>query len=824
MLFVVKCDEGERDLTIQVEDKTRGELIAELMELRARVAELEIQEAERRFQADAISSLAVGVVMARSSDSTIIYTNRCFDEMFGYAPGELSGKKTVILNAAVENKKPEDVHKEIVTSLRKYGMWSGEVKNVRKDGSIIWCLASASRLQSAQHGTVWVGVHEDITEHKRTEEAYRTLVENSLQGLLIIQDNRVVFTNSALVDMSGYTIEEMPSFSPRELKSIIHPDDRVRIWQRLQDRLSRKPLEPHNEFRFIRKDGSIRWIKSLSNRIEYQGAPAVQITYIDITESKRAEAEREKLLNTLRRHGTQLRAAAAVSMAATTILEPDELTTHVVKLLREGFGFYHVSIFLISPGSEYAELHAEEGMAECTIDTARRKQIVGDTSLVGTCISTAQAQVVSAAKDKDEWGDDVLVPETRNALVLPLLSIGRCIGAVVIQSIWEIPFSTEDVETMQNMANHITIALENARLYQQLQQELRERRHVEKSLRENEERLRILMESSEDIIMMQDLEGVFLYYNGPPEYNITAEAVLGKTSFDFWDHEIATAMQKELEQAIAEGKTIIGERNINWRGESLWFIDHRYPVRDTNGRIVAVGTISRNITERRRMEEQLRNSLAEKTVLLQEIHHRVKNNLQVVSSMLDMQSAYLADEQARAILLESQRRVDSMAMIHERLYQSDNLARIDFGDYINNLAVDLCSAYSTSATGVSLAIDVFDVILDIEKAIPCGLIVNELLSNALKHAFPTDASDFEDEKRIRVEMRAVDGECSLTIADNGVGFPPNLDFRHTETLGLQIVTLLVKQLHGNIALEGRGGTAFHIAFPDSPAQVRNKIF
>lgn len=215
------------------------------------------------------------------------------------------------------------------------------------------------------------------------------------------------------------------------------------------------------------------------------------------------------------------------------------------------------------------------------------------------------------------------------------------------------------------------------------------------------------------------------------------------------------------------------------------------------------------LVERKRAESKLQESLNEKEVLLKEIHHRVKNNLQVISSMLNLQSGYMRDDATLTMLKDSQHRVRSMALIHEKLYQSANLALVDFGDYIENLAAYLVRSYSGQAQGVQLKVDAETVHLGIDTAVPCGLILNELISNALKYAFPDGQSG-----GITISLQT-DGEkqVCLSIADDGIGLPPGLDIFNTPSLGLQLVHTLVGQLSGSLQIEQSDGVKFIITCP-----------
>jgi len=216
------------------------------------------------------------------------------------------------------------------------------------------------------------------------------------------------------------------------------------------------------------------------------------------------------------------------------------------------------------------------------------------------------------------------------------------------------------------------------------------------------------------------------------------------------------------------------------------------------------------IAERKLVEEALNKSIKEKDVLLKEIHHRVKNNLQIVSSLLSLQSQYVNEPGSVELFKESQSRIISMALIHEKLYQTGDLTRINLSEYANELIGDLFRSYSVNTHLMKYQIESKNILLDINTAIPCGLIINELVTNSIKHAFPDNRSG-----EIKIDIQCHDGNCILKIADNGVGFPDDLDINDVKTLGLQLVTSLTKQLDGTIKLDREGGTCFTIKFNES---------
>jgi two-component sensor histidine kinase len=244
--------------------------------------------------------------------------------------------------------------------------------------------------------------------------------------------------------------------------------------------------------------------------------------------------------------------------------------------------------------------------------------------------------------------------------------------------------------------------------------------------------------------------------------------------------------------------------------EERWFLLRATPLPPQEGGIVITHT---DVTARKQAEEALKAALRQKEVLLKEVHHRVKNNLQVIASLLHLQADTILDPQIRAPLEDSQHRIHSMALIHDNVYQSHDIAHIDVADYLSRLSTRLFNAYGAPADRIALKIEVEEVWLEVNTVIPYGLLLNELLSNALKHAFPGGRAG-----EIRIALRQEPpGTCRLSVSDTGIGLPQALDFRHTNSLGLQLVCLLTEQLDGNIELELGGGTAFTITLPISSA-------
>ncbi len=338
--------------------------------------------------------------------------------------------------------------------------------------------------------------------------------------------------------------------------------------------------------------------------------------------------------------------------------------------------------------------------------------------------------------------------------------------------------------------------------------DITERKRTEETLRTHSQ---ILYSMAEGVAFV-DAEGVIRYTN--PSY----EHMFGYSSGELIGQHVSTlnAFPPEIHSRVVNEVLTALERGQMWEGEftdrkkdgTVIYTHARISPFEYRGETWSV-TVEENITERKEAERQLKTSLREKEILLKEIHHRVKNNLQVISSLLDLQSTYVESEAVQEMFQESRTRVRSMALVHEQLYQSTDLAHINFADYVHDLTGYLLRAYGTSARNVTLTIDIASTTLSVETAVPLGLIINELVSNAYKHAFPDGRSG-----RITIQLVQIeDHEMNLIVQDDGIGFPKDIDFRRSPSLGLTIIMTLVDQLRGQIELDRQNGARFELIIP-----------
>ncbi len=339
--------------------------------------------------------------------------------------------------------------------------------------------------------------------------------------------------------------------------------------------------------------------------------------------------------------------------------------------------------------------------------------------------------------------------------------------------------------------------------------------HVIERKKANEKlkQYQLMVESAYDAIFFKDLNSRYIIANEKTAdvFGLSREEVLGKTDYELLPDKEAATKNVDDDQAVfktGKPKEII-KHITDAEGKEYWFQAIKVPHFDTAGNVTGLIGIARDITERKRAEDQLKASLKEKEVLMQEVHHRVKNNLQVVSSMLNMQARVAKDKDASAVLAESRDRLNTMALIHTQLYETGNVSEMNMKVFVNGLMRQMLSSHPVQETRITPVVHVDEYLLPISIAVHLGLIINELLINALKYAFVNRKAG-----EIEVDFRVSEkGVVNLTVSDDGVGLPDGFDINASKTLGLRLVkTLVEEQLQGNLEVISDNGTTFKVEF------------
>lgn len=347
----------------------------------------------------------------------------------------------------------------------------------------------------------------------------------------------------------------------------------------------------------------------------------------------------------------------------------------------------------------------------------------------------------------------------------------------------------------------------------QLHEELAERKRAEEELAASKRLLQDIADNSTSLIYVLDSEGRFLMVNRQLEslLGMTREALVGRPREAVLPAETAAMHEAHDLAVIAEGRPMMFEEpNVEPDGVHT-YLTVKFPMIDAQGHIYGIGGISTDITERQRSEERIRKSLAEKETLLRELYHRTKNNMGVIIALLDMQSMETENEELRAAFADTQDRIRAMALVHQKLYEAKDLSHINLKEYLGDLSALLAESLGSRPGGLAIVPDLEDAFVLIDSAIPCGLIVNELISNAQKHAFPDGRPG-----RISIRLRRSEaGAIRLDVSDDGVGFPRGFDPKRDGRMGLKTVFALAEsQLRGEIGFETGDGVSWRVLFRD----------
>ena len=601
-------------------------------------------------------------------------------------------------------------------------------------------------------------LHQRITELEASESKHRTLVEISPDIIYVLDPKGCFsFVGNAVEDLIGFTTEELIG---KHFSSIICPDDLKNAMWLFHERRTRKRSIESFEVRLITKENKKKYfdIKYLPVELYAFGFYNKPVsskdkeflgTYgvaRDITKRKRAE-------KALRKSEEKYRTIFEDSMDAIYINTQEGEFVDVNQSMLELFGY-------------------------------TREEMIGMNAI----------NIYANPLDRSESLRQIAQKESHKE--------------------YEIRFKKKDGEEMDCLLTATVKRADNGRVvgYQGVVRDITHNKRVEYSLRESEEKYRTILKNIEDAYYEVDIRGNFTFFNDSlcKISGYTRDELMGMNNRQYMDQENVKKAYQTFSRVYNTGKPDKGfDYEYIRKDDTKGYADASTSlIKDAKGQRIGFRGIIRDIAERKQAEEKIKTSLKEKEVMLKEIHHRVKNNMQVISSLLKLQSGYIKDKEALEIFKKSTSHVRLMALIHEKLYQSKDLARIDFAEYVRGLTSYLLVMYNVSSSLIKLNIDVKNVFLDINTAIPCSLIINELVSNAFKYAF-------QDGKKgkIKIALHHINkNKFELIVSDNGIGFPKDLDFRNTESLGLQLVITLVKQLGGAIELHSNGGTEFKISF------------
>ncbi len=881
--------------------------ITPLIEAQARA-----EETETRYRS-IVESASDGVITLENG--VVTYVNNRILEISGYQAEELIGRP------AHRFIHPQELPKVAMHLQRRVDNPSYKASYdtilKTKDGRDVFVELTSSALLFPPGANSTLVILHDITERKEAqsalqeaEERYRSLIDSSVAGIYILQDNKLEFCNRKFAEIFGYN--EPKEIIGLPIKKLVVPESLDFVQEQVRRRISGQAETVNYEAQALRRDGRPIDVEVFGSRFDYRGQPAIQGTLIDITERKsavRALTESNIRLQTLlqaipdivyfkddqgrnliinkafekvvglpperiqgrtdseifppelaeqRRRsdalvlenrrtirfeeklaasgqgetffetlktpilddGGKLVGLVGVSRDITEHKRDEKIRSSILSIAQAAVSSESFETFLRSIHDIIAQLMPADNFYIALLDDASGlltfpyfvdefEAVPGPEplgrGLTEYVLRTGRPHLVTPEVFEDlvARGEvESVGPPSIDWLGVPLTIGDRTFGVLVVQSYTPgVRYGEVERDILRFVSGQVAMSLQ--------------RRRTAEETQEREQFLSGVLNSIQDGISILDTDFTILRVNQSMEqWYAHSMPLVGKKCYEAYHLRSEPCSvcptRKTLtdKQAAYEIVPLLGSGGVL----SGWLDLYSFPFIDQNtGQMKGVIEYVRNITERKEAEDKLQASLQEKEVLLREIHHRVKNNLQVIQSLISLQSRRIKDGQALDLYKESQRRIHSMALIHERLYQSTNLSRIEFADYLRSLVVHLFHSMAPNTGRVALKMDLEPVELNINIAIPCGLIISELVSNALKHAFPGERSG-----EVTVSLRrGDDSSIRLGVKDDGVGLPAEFDVRLSESLGMQIVMTLVSQIDGRLQIGRERGAAFQVEFRES---------
>lgn len=717
--------------------------------------EAQLQENEKRYRSlfessrDAIMTLAPPLWNFNSGNSSTFQMFLAKDEV------EFTSKEPWVLSPEYQpdGKRSIDKAKEMIETAMQKGSHFFEWTHKRLNGEEFPATVLLTRMENNEKKFLQATVR-DITQQKldelvlkESEEKYREIFENATEMIWTSDlKGNIITMNPAMEKLLGYKSEDLDIIN---FRYFLTKDSFQRATENIKYKIEHPGVPTIYEIEAIAKDDSHVFFE-VSSFLKFKKNQPYQIFGIarDITERKRAEDE----LNKTRKK----------------YMELFDATNDIIYTMDFKGNFTSVNKTAEKLlGLKFDELTNVNMKSYLTPESARR----------------ALSDVVKKLRGQNE------------NTIYEVDFIKKNGGIVTFEINSQIRYKKEKPYEVFGIARDVT-----------------ERKKASEALRLSEEKYRMIFENAPLGIMTADISGNIIEINPVLLQMLGSKSVQETKNINVLSFPpmIMAGLVEKFVKCIETGEPVISEHTYTSKwGKSLDTRIYTKPIKNSRGKITGFQTIVEDITEQKETEKQIKSALNEKEVLIREIHHRVKNNMQIIISLINMQMHDSKDTVLIRKFRDLQHRVRSMSIIHEDLYMSDDLSRINFGNYLERLTNHLLQAYPHNKN-LQLKFNVSNILLGIDTAIPCGLIVNEILSNSLKYAFPDDCFGSEKSCEIFIEFSIEKNSYKLLISDNGIGLPPNIEEIKSKSLGLLLVEILVTQLKGKMKMYGNKGTRYEI--------------
>jgi len=624
-----------------------------------------------------------------------------------------------------------------------------------------------------------------------SEEIFQTLLNISKCIVYKLDENmNFLEVNNSFVEILGYNKEEV--IGSLDIFDLIHPNDQMIFTKGIKE-VMEGILVKNIEYRFKKKNGSYIQLSSNQAPISNPENKIIGILCVseDLTKSRKSEQFIEHHIH---------RQALIAKFGLETITEKniDNSFKRATSLLAKILNVEFTKVLEILPDKKFLKLRAGVGWHKGLVGNATVEN--NKNSQAGYTLLKTTPVIVENLKTETRFFAPKLLVDHDVISGMSVIIQGKYgpFGILGVHTSKYRIFSKDDINFLQSIANVLASVIV--------------RDSAEKDLRKSEEKYRMLTE--------QSLLGTIIIANEKIVFaNKGISNILGFSINELLSWNLNTITQhihpEDLPITIDKYNRIMNNEISSFQSEIrmmkkdedyLYIRQYLKKIQFQGNTALHINII--DISEQKRNESLLESSLEEKEILLKEIHHRVKNNLQIISSLMVLQEQYVKDEKILHIFKDFQSRIKVMALIHQALYNSENLNKISLSKYIKNLVNNIFKAYSANSKQIKLQLNIEDIEFNLDKAIACGLIINELVANSLKHAF----SKNHEGKIIVTLKKAINNKILLDVYDNGIGFPKGVDYKNSDTLGLKLISTMTKQMGGNISIEKNEGTHVKISW------------
>ncbi|MEJ2627345.1 MAG: PAS domain S-box protein, partial [bacterium] len=701
----------------------------------------------------------------------------------------------------------------LFTKGKKYNV---EYRIKRKDGKWIWIHDLADVVLKENEERYAYGVFTDITGRKRAENALRESEERFRKSIMKApfpvmvhaEDGEVILVNKVWETISGYRLKEMPTVSNWTEK--VYGQEKKKVKKDIEKLYKQNKKVYEGEYTIKTKGGkNLVWHFSSSplDRDE-KGRKLFLSMAHDITEQKKTEERRKQILRELNFINTTI-------IKISRMQSINKICEYIGNVIRKLNPNSYVAVSLYDPEVKAVTIRTLVGFEEY-ID--RLFDMTGKDPISIAFHPGEMDSIVnlytSGKLENIPGGLYVLMEEKIPKVICraaeKLLGIDKCY--TVGFALKDKPYGGITILTAKGQDICYKSAIETITSHLS---EILHRRQIERALEVSEERFRLAAEAVSDMVYEWDLKTDTLNWFGSLEKTLGYKEGEIKYTLQGLFELIHPTEREKIRKAVDKYRTSFNPGRDEYRirkkdGSWRYWVDQGVPLLNDEGRPCKRIGACVDITDQQKAKEQIKKDLKEKEVLLKEIHHRVKNNLNVIVSLLNLQSNQIENKkQALTAFNETKDRVYSMALVHDQLYKSDSFSHINMNNYIRTMVRGLLSSFSKSKK-ITLDMNVKDIFLDINKAIPCGLLLNEIITNALKHAFPNRITG-----KISIEFSMKDHTYELRVKDNGIGIPENSDIDEVKTLGLKLINLLTEQIEGKLEIKRKYGTQFTVIFSEN---------